>query len=143
MLGWTDADGLHIPSHFRLTSYLPQYNGSAEKQLQIQSTYDGFVATVTTTQLDSVGSSPQISKWSRVNEYRYGTISNQPATYTSPTGSLLTKDEVLKLINGNAHFAERADILTSRRRKVVLACFFCLTIIPICILLFRRFGRNA
>jgi hypothetical protein len=143
VLNWKNVGGLHIPSHFRLTSYLPMYDGSRASQLQVQSTYDGYIRTITTTQLDAITVSPKIPTWSRINEYRYGTIDNHPITYTSQTGDLLTKNEVLKLMRGGVQFAAKSNIIASRHRKIIWACFFCLTMLPICILLFKKFRRNA
>ena len=137
-LSWSDVDGLHIPNHFRLTSYIPCYDGSDNAQLQVQSTYEGFVTTVTTAELAAVSASPEISTWSRINEYRYGTINNLPVTYTSQTGSLLTKREVLKLMSGRAQFAERSKMIAGGRRKIVLACFLCLIASAIIIFLASR-----
>lgn len=143
VLSWSEADGLHIPNHFKLTSYIPQFDGNDKAQLQVQSVDEGFVNTITTNQLDAIDPLPEIATWSRINEYRYGTINDQPATYTSQTGSLLAKSEVLKLMGGRMQFAEQSNRIASGRRKIVLVCFLCLTLLPICILLFRRFGRNA
>jgi hypothetical protein len=139
VLNWTNSSGLQLPQHFQIIGYIPDYNGEAPNQLQIQFVCDGFIETVDTTNLNSIIFPKQFPGWSQIYEYRFGAVKGEPVVYTSKSGSLLSKDEVLGLAHQYNQVVDDFDNAKEKHRKIIILCMSITLIVPIFFLLYRNF----
>ena len=142
ILSWTNIDNLKLPKHFQLKGFIPRFDGIDSSQLQVQVMYDGYIESVDATATNPIIFPDRFSAWSRIDEYRYGTINDRPIVYTSKSGDLLSKDEIIRRANHLDQVITEVDATATRNRGIVIAIMCASLLLPICVLIFRCFRRT-
>ena len=133
VLAWTNQGGLQVPVDFKLTRFFPKYDGQTVGDLETQVVYDGHLVSLVVGAAETILIPTRFPKWSRISEFRYGTVKDAPLVYTSETGTLLNAEDARLRIEALRRGVAVGDIVKGRRQRTVIAVLGVVTLVFVCV----------